>query len=79
MATINITIKNNLFHHTVDEFLCRDVDISDLEEVNYCVEECIGAFIDIHEDALKNIDAEWDTIMDNFHYTIEEVMPNELF
>lgn len=50
MATLKVTVGNRYMGGVVEEFICHNVDISKLEEVNYAIDECVGAFVDMHED-----------------------------
>ena len=50
MAMLKVTVGNRYMGGVVEEFICLNVDISELEEVNYAIDECVGAFVDMHED-----------------------------
>ena len=78
MAIIKVTIKNGYLHNITEEFVCSNVDISILDEIDYCVEECVGQYLEMHEDVIHTLDASWDQIADACHYTIEEVFEHEL-
>ena len=50
MAMLKVTVGNRYMSGVVEEFICLDVDISELEEVNYAIDECVGAFVDMYGD-----------------------------
>lgn len=50
MATLKVTVGNRYMGGVVEEFICLNVDISELEEVNYAIDECVGAFVDMYGD-----------------------------
>ena len=74
MATIKVTVKNGYLHGIVEEFICCNVDVSDLAEIDYCVDECIGQYLDMHGDAIcaRCPDLDMETINDSFIYIVEE-------
>ena len=78
MATIKVTVGNSYIHNLKEEFFCVDVDMSDLEEIEYCAEECCGQYLDMHGDIINTLDVNWETFAEACYYTIEEVNPNEL-
>lgn len=77
MGIIKITIGNSFLHGIHEEFICSKVDILDLEEIDYCVSECIGHFLENHEYDLNQFEVSLDTLVDNCYYTIEEVVSDE--
>lgn len=52
VATVKVTVTNKYLRQT-EVFICRDVDISDMNEVEYCAEECCGAYLDMHHDVIR--------------------------
>jgi len=80
MNAIKVTIGNSYLHGLIEEFICDRVDITNKEEMEYCAEECVGAYLDMHADVIfaKLPDVNSDEIYDACYYTIEEVTPNEL-
>lgn len=50
MAMLKVTVGNRYMGGVVEEFICLNVDISELEEVNYAIDECVGAFVDMYGD-----------------------------
>lgn len=72
---LKITILNRYAPTLVESYCCFDVDISDLNEVDYCVQETIGAFMDTHEGYLKTAapDRSFDELYDAIEYIVEEV------
>ena len=80
MATIKITLGNRYISGICEDFICHNVDIFDRDEVEYCVDECCGVFLDNNSNmvtaALRNISE--DTLYEGFSYVIEEVFYDEL-
>lgn len=72
MKMLKITVLNG-YLNIIEEFFCRDVNISDPEEVECCAQECCGQYLDMHSDIINTIDADWDSIADACNYIIEEV------
>lgn len=72
MATINITVRNPFSPNLTEVYTCFDVDISDLNEVEYCASECCGQFLDEHEDIWNALDTPFETIAEACEYIIEE-------
>ena len=77
MGTIKITVGNSYLHGIQEEFICSNVDIADLDEVDYCVSECVGQFLENHEDIFNQLDISYDKRVDSCCYIIEEVFPDE--
>lgn len=50
MAMLKVTVGNRYMGGVVEEFICLNVDMSELEEVNYAIDECVGAFVDMYGD-----------------------------
>ena len=50
MAMLKVTVGNRYMGGVVEEFICLNVDISELEEVNYAIDECVGDFVDMYRD-----------------------------
>ena len=71
MRTIKITVGNHYIANKTEEFLCAKVDITDLDEVEYCVEKCCAEFLCMYEDARPDLD--WETFSQGCYYTIEEI------
>ena len=76
MSNIKITISNPYLINGTEEFYTR-VDMSDLPEVEMCVSECIGIYLEMHEDQIHALDASYDSILDACEYMVEEVSDNE--
>lgn len=74
MNSIIVTVKNRYLHGISEEFLCSAVDVSDLNEMEYCAEECCGAFLDMYEStfARECPDVEWDSFVEACYYSIKE-------
>lgn len=79
MGTIKVTVSNSYLHNIVDEFICTNVDMSDLNEVDYCAEECVGQYLEAHEDVIhaKCPDINFETIAEKCYYFVEEVIDND--
>ena len=72
MGTIKVTVSNSYFHGVQEEYLCKNVDISDLAEMEYAAEECVGAYMDAHSDIAHSItDLDMETIESECFYMIE--------
>ena len=78
MNTIKITVGNSFAHNLTEEFITR-VDLSDLDEVEMAAEECCGEYLDMHSDLWHTLDVDFEMIVDECHYIIEEVPDNEHF
>lgn len=78
MNTIKVIVGNHLMGGVEEEFLCRNVDISDLNEMEYCAEECVGAFIDMYHLFFDQDQGThtYDQKVNSCWYTIEEVNAN---
>lgn len=64
-----ITIYNGYFR-LPEEFMMPVTDPSDLNEINDAIEECFEAYLDMHADMRRAIDATYDQIMDAFDYIV---------
>lgn len=79
MSTLKITITNGYLCNLVETFICPNVDMSDPEEVEYCIDECCGQYLDMHSDAIYAIcpDVNSETLAEACEYLVEEVKSNE--
>lgn len=77
MGTIVVTVGNRYLHGITEEFICRNVDVSDYDEMEYCAEECVGEYLDMHADVIHSLDVSYDALYDECYYSIEEVAPND--
>lgn len=77
MAVIKVTLSNRYIPFAAEEFYCIDLDISDLEEVENCVDECCGQFVDLHHDIISALHIDDDLLAESFTYIIEEVDADE--
>lgn len=50
MTSIKVTVKNTFLNGVEEIFDCRGLDIEDFEEVQYCIDECCGIFLERHMD-----------------------------
>jgi hypothetical protein len=71
--TIRVTVRNSYLHRITEEFICSGVDVSDLEEMEYCAEECVGQYLDMHTDIINRLDVDFETLAEACYYSIEEV------
>ena len=80
MNTIKITVTNDYLVGLVEVFVCPNVDMSDPEEIEYCIEECCGQYLDMCSDVIyaRCPDIAFEIIAEACDYIIEEVNPNEL-
>lgn len=80
MAIAKVTVRNRFLVGVVEEFHCIDVDFSDLEELEYCADECCGEYLEMHSDIIKQDlpDLTDEIIAEACSYTIEEVQYDEL-
>lgn len=80
MAIAKVTVLNSFLHGVIEEFICTDVDFSDLQEVEYCADECCGEYLEMHHDAIKSNfpDLTDETIAEACSYLMEEVGIDEL-
>jgi hypothetical protein len=71
---LQVTIINHNIKFPSQEFICSNVDISDLDEVDYCAQECIGRFVELYEEALGHslTEREAEAIAAGCSYFIEE-------
>lgn len=76
MNTIKIIVSNSFAHNLTEEFITH-VDLSDLDEVEMAAAECCGEYLDMHFDFWNTLDVDFETIADECHYIIEEVVENE--
>ena len=76
MATIKITVGNSFLHNISEDFLCRDVDISDEDEIEYCAYECCGQYLEMHADAIHALcpDLDSETIEEACYFIVEEII-----
>lgn len=77
MATVKIVVKNSYFHGIIEEFITR-VDIADLNEVEMCADECMGAYLEMHHDLIMALtpDLTFEKLAEACYYTLEEVLEN---
>lgn len=73
MGAIKITVGNHYIANVTEEFLCAKVDITDLDEVEYCAERCCGEFLEMYGDIIRTLDVNWETLVEACYYVIEEV------
>lgn len=80
MTSIIITIGNRYLPNIRENFYHPSLDICDLEELEYCVDECCGIYLDLYADAIHGMcpDRSDEEIAEACFYIIEEVDPNEL-
>ena len=73
---LQVTIINHNIKFPSQEFICSNVDLSDLGEVDYCAQECIGRFVELYENTLKHplTEREAETIAAGCVYFIEEAI-----
>ena len=71
MNTIKVTVGNHLMKGVNEEFLCAQVDTSDKEEMDYCAQECVGAYIDMYSSFFD--EGDFSQKVNNCWYVIEEV------
>lgn len=76
MNTIKVTVSNGFFHGIIEEFYCSNIDTSDLQEMEYCAEECCGQYLELHGDLICAMtpDVNFETIAQACTYLIEEVV-----
>ena len=72
MDTIKVVVGNPHLHGVKEEFICSQVDVSSYSEMEYCAEECVGAYVDMYS---RFFDQNAEAINDCW-YTIEEVPAN---
>jgi len=74
MGVIKVTVGNSFLNGVIDEYMCHNVDISSQEEMEYCAEECVGAYLDDHHDLYIALcsDIEFDLFAEACYYLIEE-------
>lgn len=74
---VKITITNK-FIEVTEVFICYTVDMSDPNEVNYCVSECCGQYLEMHEDIIHaKEDLDFETIAEACEYIVEEFTNDE--
>ena len=78
MENIIITIGNEYFPGITEEFCHPFVDITDLEELDYIIDECCGIYLDLHDDLIQAFPSEGtrEEIAEACFYLVEEA-PNE--
>lgn len=72
---LKITVSNKYAPKLVETYCCFQVDISNKDEVDYCIDEAVGAFMDSYECHLLAVapDRSFDELLDAIEYTAEEV------
>ena len=78
MGSIKVTVGNSYLFSVIEEFICSNIDISDKEEMEYCAEECVGQYLEMHNDIINTLDADWDSVVEACYYSIEEVNSYDL-
>ncbi len=78
MGSIKVTVGNSYLFSVVEEFICTNVDILDKEEMEYCAEECVGQYLEMHNDLINILDADWDSVVEACYYSLEEVSSYDL-
>lgn len=80
MAIAKVTVRNSFLNGVIEEFYCINVDFSDLEELEYCADECCGEYVELHSDIIRQClpDVDDEVIAEAFSYTMEEVEYDEL-
>lgn len=76
MNTVKITVGNSYLPNLFEEFICA-VDIEDLNEVDYCAEECVGQYLEMHEDAIHELDVAFETVAESCFYIAEQEVEND--
>lgn len=78
MKNIIITIGNDYLPGITEDFYHPFVDITDLEEIDYIIDECCGIYLDLHNDLIQALTPNYtrEEIAEACFYLIEEV-PNE--
>lgn len=71
MGTLKITVGNYCIPDTKEEYRCEKVDVSDFKEVGHCIEQCIGKFLEVHENARP--DLEWSVFREECYFTCETI------
>jgi hypothetical protein len=74
---VKITITNKFIGIT-ETFICYAIDMSDPNEVDYCISECCGQYLEMHEDVIHNCpDVDFETIAEACEYIVEELNNDE--
>lgn len=74
MTSVIVTVKNTFLHGVEEVFDCRGLDMSDLDEVQYCIDECCGIYLDKHLDKIlkNNPSLLPEVVAMECNYTLEE-------
>ena len=72
MGTIKVTVINQFLPHNPEEFICSNVDISDLQEMEYAAEECVGAYVDMYSEQIEKMNFD-KNIAEYCEYLIEVI------
>ena len=75
LTNILVTVRNKFMPNISENYWCPFVDLSDLQEVENCANECCGNFLDTHGDIIYAMlgDVPFEQIAEACYYTIEEV------
>ena len=73
MTSIKVTVKNTFLNGVEEVFDCRGLDLSDFDEVQYCIDECCGIFLERHMDSISKThpDLSEETIAQECNYIME--------
>ena len=69
MGNLKITIGNYHIPTVKENYICEKVDVADFNEVSHCIEQCIGKFLEVHENARP--DLEWHVFCEECYFTCE--------
>lgn len=71
---LNITISNRYMPAVAETYYLSNVDIQDAAEVEYAIEEVIGAFMDTYGAKLMAFapECKWEDLVDAIVYRAEE-------
>ena len=75
MATLKIVISN-IYAPTINEtFIQPQIDMSDLDEVSYAIDECCGQYLDMYDSVLSALapSISREKIADGCAYIVEEL------
>ena len=72
---LKITISNKYAPKLVETYCCFHVDMSNKEEIDYCIEETIGAYMDSYECHLLAAAPKktFEELLEGISYIAEEV------
>ena len=75
MATIKVTVKNQYLKREKEEFICSNIDTSDLKEMEACAKECCGKFVELKENLINKLTGYLtpEQFISSCYYVIEEV------